>query len=200
MRTKLGFIILLLCTMVFACTPSFAEQSLQQVNKQRQVAKDKIYKLKLLEKIETNKLYSNQQRLQKNQKNLHSTKQRLVETQNNLSNLENKLNLVPFKTIRNYMTALEIGNISETVVRNNLIGNFLLFLPMGYFLPTITKTRNFFLIEVKILIIIFLVEVIQLITGLGSFDIDDIILNFVGSIIGYGIYYFTSIFIRKTDR
>ena len=117
-----------------------------------------------------------------------------------LSNLENKLNLVPFKTIRNYMTALEIGNISETVVRNNLIGNFLLFLPMGYFLPTITKTRNFFLIEVKILIIIFLVEVIQLITGLGSFDIDDIILNFVGSIIGYGIYYFTSIFIRKTDR
>lgn len=91
MRIKLGFIILLLCAVVYSCTPSFAEQSLKQVNQQRQVAKDKIYKLKLLEKIETNKLYSNQQRLQKNQKNLHSTKQRLTETQNNLNSLENRL-------------------------------------------------------------------------------------------------------------
>ncbi|MBQ3102347.1 peptidoglycan DD-metalloendopeptidase family protein [bacterium] len=91
MRTKFGFIILLFCAVVFICTPAFAEQSLQQVNQQRQAAKDKIYKLKLLEKIETNKLYSNQQRLQKNQKNLHSTKQRLAETQNNLNSLEDKL-------------------------------------------------------------------------------------------------------------
>ena len=68
MRTKFGFIILLFCAVVFICTPAFAEQSLQQVNQQRQAAKDKIYKLKLLEKIETNKLYSNQQRLQKTKK------------------------------------------------------------------------------------------------------------------------------------
>ena len=116
------------------------------------------------------------------------------------SDLDTRLNLVPFKTIRNYMTALEIGNISETVVRNNLIGNFLLFLPMGYFLPIITKARNFLLIEIKVLILIVLVEVIQLITGLGSFDIDDIILNLTGSIIGYVIFSITNKFIRKTDR
>lgn len=117
-----------------------------------------------------------------------------------LSDLDTRLNLVPLKTIRNYMTALEIGNVSETVVRNNLMGNFFLFLPMGYFLPTITKNKNFFLTEAKILIIIVLVELLQLITGLGSFDMDDIILNIMGSIIGYGIFYITSKSIRKTDR
>jgi len=116
------------------------------------------------------------------------------------SDLDTRLNLVPFKTIRNYMKALEIGNVSETVVRNNLIGNFLLFLPMGYFLPIITKARNFLLIEIKVLILIVLVEVIQLITGLGSFDIDDIILNLTGSIIGYVIFSITNKFIKKTDR
>ncbi len=116
------------------------------------------------------------------------------------SRLTNSVNLIPFKTISNYMTALQNGNVSKSVVRNNLVGNFILFLPMGYFLPIVMEKRNFFITESMVLVIIALVEVLQLISGLGSFDVDDIILNFAGSVIGYGIFYFTNKCIRKTDR
>lgn len=40
----------------------------------------------------------------------------------------------------------------------------------------------------KPLSVICLIELIQLFTGRGAFDIDDIILNAVGASIGYGIF------------
>ena len=109
-------------------------------------------------------------------------------------------NLVPFKTINNYMNALDNRIVSSSVVINNLIGNFVLFLPMGFFLPEITGKCCFIRSEALILIMILLAEIIQLITGLGSFDVDDIILNFTGSIIGYSAFLICKKSIRKADK
>ena len=109
-------------------------------------------------------------------------------------------NLVPFRTIRNYIAALKNGNISSVVVKYNLIGNFLLFMPMGFMLPELCKNRGFIITSARILSLIILVETVQLITGLGSLDIDDVILNLSGSLIGYTICYLKTKLINQNHQ
>lgn len=68
-------------------------------------------------------------------------------------------------------------------IRSNFLGNILLFVPVGVLLPEITGSRRTTLIAGCSFSV--LIELIQLITRRGCFDPDDIILNFVGCIIGY---------------
>lgn len=71
-----------------------------------------------------------------------------------------------------------------TWVRDMLISNMLMFIPMGILLPLVFKKinkKNTFIISIFITLSI---EVLQPIVG-RSFDIDDIIMNFIGIIIGY---------------
>ncbi len=65
-----------------------------QVEAQRSKAKKEIHKLKLLEKIETNKLYKNQQKLEYTQHSLQKNKREYVNAQNEVSNLEKKLEIL----------------------------------------------------------------------------------------------------------
>lgn len=113
--------------------------------------------------------------------------------------LNESANFLPFKTICNYISALQCGNVSPSVVRNNIIGNSVLFLPMGYLLPIVSRKRGFLKNTIIILIIIIMVEAVQLLTGLGSFDIDDVILNIAGSVIGYVAFFIVDKFTKKTD-
>ena len=63
----------------------------------------------------------------------------------------------------------------------NLLGNLLPFIPFGFLLPiAYPRIKAFF----KVLFI----EIFQYMTRLGSFDIDDIILNMVGVLSGYGTF------------
>lgn len=64
-----------------------------------------------------------------------------------------------------------------------------MFIPLGFFLPFLKSSGETFkgIIE-KTLIIISAIEIIQLFTLTGSFDIDDIILNTIGSAAGYKIH------------
>ena len=61
----------------------------------------------------------------------------------------------------------------------NILGNFLLFMPLGYILVKITKMRILLNILLGIGIIIIL-EIIQFITKRGVLDIADILLNSLG--------------------
>ena len=85
--------IFILCMFTSA---SFAapEQNLNQINAQRDEAKKKIVRLKLLEKIETNKLYSNQQRLERTEQNLTSVQERYVSASRKVVDLESELDNV----------------------------------------------------------------------------------------------------------
>lgn len=65
-----------------------------------------------------------------------------------------------------------------------LIGNMLMFIPMGIMLPLVLKNINKKNIFVIAILITLSIEILQPIVG-RSFDIDDIIMNFIGSIIGY---------------
>lgn len=102
--------------------------------------------------------------------------------------LRGNMNLVPFYTIGNYwkvVKRLEFTPLFYHCVIN-LGGNILLFIPIGYFLPRLWPVlRNFFLFLLTCTMAITLVELLQLVTLLGSLDIDDLILNLFGMLLGY---------------
>jgi glycopeptide antibiotics resistance protein len=69
------------------------------------------------------------------------------------------------------------------------VGNVMLFVPFGLLLPVLFNNVNTFQKLILItLLISFGLELIQLFTVLGTFDVDDIILNVLGGSIGFGMY------------
>jgi glycopeptide antibiotics resistance protein len=71
----------------------------------------------------------------------------------------------------------------------NLVGNVLVFVPLGYFLPKIWKGfRLLFVTILTVAMLMIVVEFLQYATGLGSCDVDDLILNVAGTLIGYLIW------------
>jgi len=81
-------------------------------------------------------------------------------------------------------------------VKSMLIGNLLMFIPMGIFLSLIFKkinNRNIFKIAILIPVV---VEIVQPVVG-RSFDVDDIIMNFLGILIGYFMCLGVKLVIRK---
>lgn len=65
----------------------------------------------------------------------------------------------------------------------------LAFVPFGMILPMLTpKCRNFFHIVLLGVDFSLFVETIQLISKVGSFDVDDLILNTLGAALGYLVY------------
>lgn len=103
--------------------------------------------------------------------------------------LSESANLVPFKTIDNYIAAYKLGNISLQSVKLNLLGNVLLFVPMGMFLPAVSKNYKKHVKALSTIItLIIAVEISQLILGVGRMDIDDFLLNLIGALIGRLFY------------
>ncbi|SDO03189.1 VanZ family protein [Halobacillus sp. SY10] len=103
--------------------------------------------------------------------------------------IQSRSNLIPFKTIANYITALQEGTMNTWTAVKNLLGNVLVFTPMGIFLPALfrklDRLRAFLLAFV---LIILSAEVAQLLTQRGSFDIDDFILNLFGAWLGFKVW------------
>ncbi|MBT2757244.1 VanZ family protein [Mesobacillus foraminis] len=97
------------------------------------------------------------------------------------------VNLVPFQTISNYIKAS--GHINASVWVTNLFGNVLAFMPLGFFLPLLFRRfMKFWPTVILVFVSTLAVECLQLFFHVGSFDIDDIILNTFGGAIGYLFY------------
>lgn len=97
---------------------------------------------------------------------------------------ELRYNLTPFSTIKNYFTYYDHFPFHIWII--NIAGNIGVFIPFGVVLPILfPKLSNFFLFLIAFIIGIFSIEVLQLFSKLGSFDVDDIILNTVGAVVGY---------------
>lgn len=93
-------------------------------------------------------------------------------------------NLVPFKEISRFLKYR--STLGTMAVFLNLAGNVIAFLPYGMFLPLLTRRcRNFWYVLLLSFDFSLLVELIQLITKTGIFDVDDILLNTIGGAIGY---------------
>lgn len=101
--------------------------------------------------------------------------------------LEYKYNLIPLNEIKRYLLYSDKFTTEQLLV--NVFGNVLAFLPYGFFIPiTLDGYKSFFKVSLLSMFFSTCVELIQLLTRVGSFDIDDIILNTLGSMIGYILY------------
>lgn len=101
------------------------------------------------------------------------------------------LNLIPFATLKLYTDLLQ-NSKDPFLLRHafiNLVGNVVMFVPLGYFLPALwPRLRQFFFILLSSVVIIVFIELFQYFFGLGSCDVDDFILNIPGVLMGWGIY------------
>ena len=97
-------------------------------------------------------------------------------------------NIIPFETITELIRRLIEGTINADIVVRNIGVNILLFMPMGAFLPVLfTKLRKLWRVTLVCFSATVAAELIQFVFILGSCDVDDVILNLAGAIIGYGI-------------
>lgn len=95
-------------------------------------------------------------------------------------NATSGINYIPFKE----MTRYSIGSKSFFY---NVVGNIVLFIPFGYFVTNYLKGKKLHHILIPSLLISLTAELIQYFIG-RAYDIDDIILNVVGAILGFMFY------------
>lgn len=97
-------------------------------------------------------------------------------------------NLIPLHEILRFITYRR--KLGFTAVALNLAGNILAFVPVGLFLPLLVRRMRSF---GKTMLIGFelslFVEIVQLFSKVGSFDVDDMILNTFGACVGYGLFW-----------
>ena len=69
---------------------------------------------------------------------------------------------------------------------NNLFGNVLVFMPLGFLTPLLfSKANSFKRILLMSILVSGCIELSQFILGVGISDIDDVILNVAGGVLGY---------------
>lgn len=99
------------------------------------------------------------------------------------------VNLIPFKTLSELFQRNAEHSINSDIVFDNAVGNFLLFFPMGIYLPcAFKKARKFPFFIMLIFLGVLLIEALQLVCRVGSFDVDDIMLNVSGAAAGFGLF------------
>lgn len=110
------------------------------------------------------------------------------------------VNLQPLDTVKRYLWVLRYSS-SRPQLRYacaNLLGNVALLLPLGLFLPMLfQKMRCFGLFFLCIAFGILAVELCQLYTGLGICDVDDWLLNVIGTVLGWLLWKLWTIYSRK---
>ena len=90
-------------------------------------------------------------------------------------------NLIPFRSM-----STQIKYITQWWALKNLLGNIIPFIPFGFLLPiAYKKFSSTISVFFTGLASILLIEIFQFLTKLGTFDVDDIILNMIGIVCGY---------------
>lgn len=97
------------------------------------------------------------------------------------------VNLTPFQEISRDWNSLSHHRPGAAI---HLMGNVMAFIPLGMFIPMLMGNKllsgaNVFLSS---LILSLGYEVTQLLTGMGIFDVDDLMLNTLGGMIGYILF------------
>ncbi len=90
-------------------------------------------------------------------------------------------NLIPFQTVSIYLADLSFG-----VALVNIVGNIIPFIPMGFLIPLAFRSqRRMIKTMFTCFLLIVSIESIQFFAYLGSFDVDDIILNMISCFLGF---------------
>lgn len=108
------------------------------------------------------------------------------------------LQLIPFTTITSSIDSyIRVGIVPSSL---NFIANIVVFIPMGYLIPHVVRRPSFLKTVVYSLASILSIEIIQFLTYLGAADIDDVLLNLVGCVMGYAVYVIFRAFLNKQNK
>lgn len=98
-----------------------------------------------------------------------------------------RYNLVLFREIKRFFLYRREVGLEGFLV--NMVGNVVAFMPFGFCLPMISiKRRGFFSVLFWSFGLTLTIETIQLLYQIGSFDVDDLLLNTIGGMLGYFSY------------
>lgn len=90
-------------------------------------------------------------------------------------------NFIPFKTILPYL----LGKNGALIAVINIIGNIIALVPLGFMVPFVYSKIDWKKILLLATIVSLSIEITQVILHIGIFDIDDVLLNALGVIIGF---------------
>ena len=114
-----------------------------------------------------------------------------------LLTLQRNLNYIPGSMIRRYEMLIRSYPEYRRGAIVNLLGNIGMFLPLGFCLPWAhVSLRRWWKTLLAAAGIVVCVELVQLVTLLGHCDVDDLILNLIGTAIGYAVWALT---LRKKE-
>lgn len=98
-----------------------------------------------------------------------------------------RCNLVPFRTIRSYLSGTAAQNFNLAIRVINLLGNALILVPFGVLLPfAAPKADKWKWVFLWGSVLIVFVETVQYFIGRAA-DIDDYLLNILGVLLGYAV-------------
>ena len=104
------------------------------------------------------------------------------------------INIIPFKTIIKFLSS----SYNFDIVVTNIAGNIAAFVPMGFLLPIVfNRLSGLFRVFIVCLSATLSIEIFQYVTGAGVSDIDDVLLNVLGGLLGYLIYKGITILMKK---
>ena len=106
-------------------------------------------------------------------------------------NAEAQLQLQLLETVLRFWRVLRDSNDSESLLHawSNLAGNVVLFVPLGFLFPWMWPCWRRFWRHILLMSgIILTVELSQLLLALGTCDVDDLLLNLLGSSMGFLVW------------
>jgi len=109
-----------------------------------------------------------------------------------------RYNLTLFKEIRRfYRYRATVGMWAFLL---NTVGNAVVFIPFGFFVPLIGKRHNGYITVLYGILFSLGIEFTQYMTGTGIFDVDDIFLNACGCVIGYLFFMVFVAHLKRKER
>jgi glycopeptide antibiotics resistance protein len=108
------------------------------------------------------------------------------------------INLIPFYSIKEY-----IFSNSATIKKfafGNVVGNIVIFIPLGTYLSLFKNNKRVITNLLFIFIVSLFIEIIQGLLGIGASDVDDIILNCLGGLVGILGYKFLLFILRDEKK
>ncbi len=108
-------------------------------------------------------------------------------------------NLIPFQEIKRFIIYWKTIGAYYSLI--NLAGNVVAFMPFGALIRWVVnqKTRWYQAVGYTFLFSL-CVELLQLVARVGVFDVDDLILNTLGGLLGFWIYYILLLVNRRSER
>lgn len=110
-----------------------------------------------------------------------------------------RYNLVPFLEIKRFIKYYEYIDFPSVVI--NLLGNIVAFMPFGALIRwVVNRKTRWYQATAYTFLFSLCVELLQLVAKVGVFDVDDLILNTFGGLMGFWVYYLLLLINRRRER